>query len=366
MLDTAAREVVAGVDAEHPFGRPGRPLAERSPFRLAFTASLGVGLAYELLRAVEALRQVLILFAVAVVLAIGLEPAVAVLARRMRRGFAVLIVVFALLGFFAGFIAAAVPPLTAQARQLVHQAPTYLLRLEQHSRTLAHLDARYHLVAALRRRVAQGPGLGLSALGGVVGVGRVLLSATAATVTVLVLLVYLLANFPSLKRGGYRLIPRSRRARVGLITDEILAHVGGFVLADFLTSVLAGSAATLFLFIAGVPYPVALGLFVALADLVPLIGASIGAIVAAIVAFFTSVGVGIASIVFFVLYQQAENRLLPRLLARSVRISPLLTILSALAGGALFGAIGAGLAIPLAAGGQLLVAEVLLPRQDRH
>ncbi len=367
LLDTAVRRVVAGADPEHPFGRPGRPVSLRSPFRVGFTASIGAGLAYELLRTVVTLRQVLVLAAVALVLAVGLEPVVAWLTRRMRRGFAVLVVFSLLLALFGGFVAAAVPPLTAQAQALVHQAPSYLARLVAHNSTLADLDHRYHLVAALRRRAAAGPALGLSAFGGIAGVGRALLSAATATVTVVVLLAYLMANFPDLKRGAYRLIPRSRRARVGLIADGILARVGGWVLANLATSLLAGVTTAIVLALTGVPYPVALALFVAIADLVPLVGFAIGAVVATAVGFFTSLWVGITCAVFFTAYEVVENRLIVgRLLRFPARVSPLVTIVAAVAGGTLLGVVGAGLAIPLAAGAQLVVTEVLLPRQDRH
>jgi predicted PurR-regulated permease PerM len=367
LLDTGVRKLAAGVDAEHPFGRPGTPLGERSPFRLALLASIGAGLAYELARAVISVREVLLLGAVALVIAVGLERPVGALSRHMRRGFAVPAVLVAFFALFAGFLAAALPPLTTQATALVHVAPSYLLRLQEHSATLRHLDARYHLVTDLRRRVAEGPGLGLTAFGGVVGVGKALLSAGAALIIVIVLLVYFVANLPAMKRSAYRMLPRSRRARAGLVSDEVLARVGGYIVGNLATSVLAGLAALFFLLATGVPYPVALALFVAITDLVPLLGATVGALVVCVVAFFVSVPVGIASACFFVAYQLLEHRLVvPRLVPAGMRLSPLPILLAAVVGGVLFGGLGVIVAIPLMAGVRVLLTEVVFPRQDAH
>lgn len=367
LLDTSVRQVVAGADAEHPYGRPGRPVSRRAPLRQGFVASLGVGLAYLLLREMVDLREELLLAALAVVLAVGLEPLVEWLARHLPRPLAVAGVLLVLLGLFGGFLAAAVPPLTVQAGALVHHAPDYLASLVHRNGAIAALDHRYHLVDALRRQARQGMGAGLSAFGGLLGVGKVVISAATQVVTVTVLLGYLLANFPRLKRGAYRLLPRSRRARVGLISDGILQRVGGWVLTDFVTSIIAGTATFLFLLLTGVPYPLALGLFVAVVDLVPLVGFGVGALVSVAVALLTSLPVGLGCVVFFAAYSQLEQRvLIGRLLPRPAQVSPLVTLLAALVGGVLFGVLGVALAVPLAAGGQLVVEEVLLPRQDRQ
>jgi predicted PurR-regulated permease PerM len=354
LLDTGVRKLAAGVDAEHPLGRPGTPVGERSVFRLALMASIGAGIAYELARAVVSVREVLLLGAVSLVLAVGLERPVAFLSRHMRRRLSVAVVLLAFFALFVGFLAAALPPLTTQATGLVHSAPSYLLRLQKHSATLRHLDTRYHLVAALRRRVAEGPGLGLTALGGVVGVGRALLSAGTALITVVVLLVYFLANFPAMKRSAYRMLPRSRRARAGLVADEVLARVGGYIMGNLVTSVAAGVVTLFFLLAAGVRYPVALALFVAITDLVP-----------CIVAFFDSVAVGIAAIAFFLAYQVLEHRvILPRVVPVGMRLGPLPTLVGAVVGGVLFGGLGVIVAIPLTAGARVLLSEVLFPRQE--
>jgi predicted PurR-regulated permease PerM len=152
---------------------------------------------------------------------------------------------------------------------------------------------------------------------------------------------------------------------VGLIADEALRRVGGYVLGNLATSVVAGVTTLIFLEILRVPYAVALALFVAVLDLVPLVGATIAAVIVSAVALFHSLPVGIATIIFFVIYQQFENYVLvPRIMKRTAEVSPLATVVAALIGGTLLGIVGALLAIPVAAAIQIVVDEVVVPRQD--
>ncbi|MDQ6650927.1 MAG: AI-2E family transporter [Actinomycetota bacterium] len=363
LLDTHVRSIVAQVSEQHPLGRRGKPMSARSPFRLAFSAALGVLAAVALARAVMVVEQVLVLIVTAAFLAMGLDPAVAWLCRFMRRALAVTIVALAAVLFVGGFVAAAAPPVATQATHLIEAAPGYAQRLQDNNSQLAKLNKRFHVVDRLRER-ANG-GLNINALGGVLGLGKAILTGVLSTVTVLILTLYLLANFPDIKRGAYRLVPRSRRARFGLLTDEVLARVGGYVLGNLATSVVATVAAALYLFIVGVPSPIALGLFVGITDLIPLVGASLGAVVVTVVALFVSVPVGLSTIGYFFVYQQIENYwLVPKVMKRTVDVSPLVTIIAALLGAALFGILGALLAIPVAAAIQLVMVEVLYPRQD--
>lgn len=362
LLDTAIRQIEAGATDEHPFGKPGAPLAERSPFRVAFAATFGVLAALLIAKAAVLVRDVIILIIISAFLAIGLNPAVEWMQRhRIKRGVAVAAVVGAVLLFFGGFVAAAVPPVTRQATQLQKTIPEYVSRLREND-TYRKLDDQYHINEKVTELVKEKSG---AAAGAALSAATALLSIVFETLTVLVLTLYFLSAYPNIKRGAYRMVPRSRRARVGLIADEILARVGGYVLGNLATSVVAGVCAAVFFAIAGIPYPVALAMLVAIFDLIPLVGATIAAVVCTAVAFFVSVPVGVASVVYFVVYQQVENYVLvPRVMKRTVDISPLATIVAALVGGALLGIVGALLAIPVAAAIQLVGTEVLYPRQD--
>lgn len=365
LLDTAVRRIEAQATPDQPFGKPGRPLAPRSPFRIAFTAALGVALAYALVQALVAVRSVLVLLLVAAFLAIGLNPAVASMERRgIRRGLAVGVVLFAVLLFFTGFALAIVPPIVDQVDEFVTAAPGYVADLRDNER-VAMLDDRYGVLDRLQTLADRPEQIGASVFGGVLGVGRVVFSAFFSTLTVLIVTLYFLANLPSIKAHAYRLVPRSRRARVGLLTDEILARVGSYVLGAVLIASVAGLATLMLLSVLGVDYALALSMVVALTALIPLVGASIGAVVVTFVALFTSVQAAVVCAVFFLVYQQVENYVLyPRVMKRSVDVSPAATVVAVLIGGSLLGVLGALLAIPLAAAVQLVVAEVVEPRQD--
>ncbi|HVF03713.1 MAG TPA: AI-2E family transporter [Frankiaceae bacterium] len=362
LLDTAIRQIEAGATEEQPFGTPGAPLSPRSPFRIAFAATWGVVLAAVIAVAIWSVRDVVILIVVSAFLAIGLNPAVELLQRRgMKRGSAVASIIGVVLLFFAGFVAAAAPPVARQAGQLRERVPEYTERLRANE-TFQRLDNDYNITPRVNAWVQKRSG---EVAGDALGAATAVLGIVFKTLTVLILTLYFLGAYQRIKRGAYRLMPRSRRARAGLIGDEILNRVGGYVLGNLATSFIAGIVSFVFFLVAGVPYPVALAMLVALLDLIPLVGATIAAVVCTAVAFFVSVPVGIASAVFFAIYQQVENYVLvPKVMKRTVDISPLATIIAALIGGSLLGVLGALLAIPVAAAIQLVGTEVLYPRQE--
>ena len=367
VLDTAARKIEAHVDEDNPYGVPGRPLSRRSPFRIAFTAALGVAVAYGLVMALIAVQGVLVLLLTAAFLAIGLNPAVEALERRhMRRGFAVGLVLLGVIAFFVGFGFAVVPPIVDQAQEFVEQgAPAFVQQL-QDSERIAELDERFGLLERAERMLADPERLGVTAAGGVLGVGKVVFGAFASALTILIVTLYFLANLPSIKARAYRLVPRSRRARVGLLTDEILSRVGGYVAGAVTIAGLAAVTTFLLLRILGVDYAVALAMLVFLTGLIPLIGATIGAFFVVTVALFTSIQAGIVVAIWYLVYQQVENYVLyPRIMQRSVNVSPAATVVAVLVGGSLLGVLGALLAIPIAAAVQLVVDEVVAPRQDQ-
>ena len=363
VLDTGVRRIEAGVDEDNPYGQRGEPLSEQSPFRIAFVATMGVAVAALLVDSIIIARQVLILILVAAFLAVGLDPAVRwLVAHGLKRGLAVLVIVLAALGFFGGFVAAVAPPIATQSTALVKKAPDYAERLTE-NKTIKKLDNHYHFVSKLQDKAKTG--ISVNAFGGVLGVGKAILGFVVSTLTVIILMIYFLANMPAIKRTMYRVVPRTRRARVGLLVDEILNRVGGYVLGNLFTSLIAGLATVIWLEAWGVPYAVALSLFVAITDLIPLIGATIGAIGVTAVALFQGVPTGIATFAYYMAYQQFENYVLqPRVMKRTVDVAPVVTIVAALLGGALLGVLGALIAVPIAAGIQLLLTEVAFPRQD--
>ncbi len=369
VTDMAAREREAGVNERFPFGRPGRPMTRNHPFVFGFYGALGVLAAYILVQALTNARQVIILIVVALFLAVGLNPGVEALERiGISRRWSVFLVFLALVGFFVGFGFAIVPPLSQQTTAIIHNLTSgngYLEQLQNNPR-LQDLDHRYHLLQKARTAL-QSKDLGTRAANGVVGVGQVVLSGVFSTLTVLILTLYFLISLPNITGFMYRLAPRSRRARVALLGDEILVRIGGYVAGNLLISLIAGVTAYIFLLIAGVPFTLALALLVAITDLIPLVGATIGAIFVTGLAFFSGFWTGVATGIYFLIYQQVENYIIqPRVMKRSVDVQPAVTIIAALIGGALLGVIGALLAIPAAAAVALILREVVVPRQEQE
>jgi predicted PurR-regulated permease PerM len=272
-------------------------------------------------------------------------------------------VLFVVLAIVGGFVATAIPPIAAQTTALIHELPHYAKLISSHHNPVGRLVLRYHLDQRVSSLLKTRSGTLVS---GVLGAGAVVLSAVSAMVVVAVLVVYFLASLPSVKTFIYRLAPHSRRPRVILIGDEIFTKVGGYVLGNVATSVIAGLGTYLWLLGWGVPYPLLLALFVAILDLVPVIGSTIGGAVVSLVALTVSVPVALATLGFYVGYRLAEDYLLvPRIMGATVKVPAVVTVVAVLVGGALMGIIGALVAIPAAAAVRLLLQEITFRRLDR-
>jgi predicted PurR-regulated permease PerM len=306
---------------------------------------------------------VLVLVGLALFLAAGLDPAVTWLTRHgLRRWQAVLVTLAVLVGVAAGFLAAAIPPLAAQTTALVNELPNYLHTLQDHNSQIGKLDAQYHIQDRIRNLLQTKGG---SLIGGVLGAGEVVLSTFSAILVVAVLAIYFLADMPRIKLLAYRLAPHSRRARVILIGDEVFAKVGGFVLGNFVTSIIAGVGTYIWLVIFGVPYPILLGLMVAFLDLIPVIGSTIGGAIVTLVALTVSLPVAIATLGFYIAYRLAEDYfVVPRVMGKTVQVPGAVSVIAVLIGGALMGIIGALVAIPAAAALRLVLQEVVFRKLD--
>ncbi|MEV4536408.1 AI-2E family transporter [Asanoa sp. NPDC049518] len=345
-----------------PFGKPGRPF-RRSPFTVGFVGGLGLVLAYATYLAARNALGILVLIFIALFLAIGLNPAVVRLRKiGVPRGGAVAIVALALVLVLAGAIGALVPPLVTQVGDFITAAPGYIEALQRND-TINDLVGQFDLVDRVKSLAS--PETLSRALGGVFGGAKLLFGTIFQVLTVLVLTIYFMASFDRMKSAAYGLVPASRRERVQLLSDEILAKVGAYIVGALAIAVLAGISAFVFALIVGLAYPFALAVVVAVCDLIPQIGATIGAVIVTIVAFADSLTVGIAAAVFFLVYQQVENYLIyPKVMRKSVKVSDVAAIVAALVGVGLFGVLGALVAIPAVAAVQLIVREVVMPRQE--
>lgn len=348
---------------DQPLGTPGRRFDRRSPFFVGLAAAAGVAVTYGVVRVVESMSSVLVLIGVAFFLALGLEPAASwFVNRKLPRWAATTLVLVIFLTLLGAFVGAAIPPLAEQAGELIRQAPHYMQQAQDHSSAVGRLNDRFHLQQRITETVN---GSGGSLLNDVVSAGTAVFGAVADLLIVMVLTVYFLADMPRIRTTLYRLVPHTRRPRVILIGDEVFAKVGAYVLGNVLISIIAGVATFIWLMAFGVPYPLLLGIFVALLDLVPVVGSTIAGVVVGAVALTVSLPVCIATVVFFVVFRLAEDYLLvPKIIGRAVKVPALITVVAVLIGGALLGIVGALVAIPIAAALQLLTQEVLFPRLD--
>ena len=349
---------------EH-LGRPGARFDKHSPFYLGFFGGLGLALSFWLFGQMERIGGVLILIVVSLFLAAGLNPSVEWFVRRgLRRGLAVLAVIVLFLVAVALFLLAIVPVISDQVALITDNAPEWFDQL-QRNRQVQDLDERFDIIDKVQDYVAGG-NFTSGLFGGVLGFGLKVLSALANGFLIIVMTLYFLSSLETTKNALYSLAPASRRDRVSKLGNRVVESVGGYVAGAFVIALCAGISSLIFLFIVGLgEYAVALAFVVMLLDVIPLIGATIGAVIVCAIAFATDVRAGILCVIFYVIYQQVENYVLyPRVMSKSVDIPGAVTVIAALVGAALLGVTGALLAIPTAAAILLIAREVFIRRQD--
>ena len=320
------------------------------------------------LYAVYLVRRVLLLAFVAGFLAVGLDPAVSWVQKRLglRRGQAVTIILLLFVLTIVGFLAAVVPPLVRQVAEFATHLPVYVQGLAERNESIEEFVNSRDIATRLREATSSLPATIGGSFGQIVGVAGSVFATMFNSVTVIVLVIYFSVNLHSIRAGTFKLVPRSKRDRVQELADPVLTKIGGYIAGNIFISIIAGVMTFIFLLIAGVPYPIALALWVAIADLIPMVGATLGAIPAVVVAFFGSIPLGIGTLVYFIVYQQFENYVVaPRVMTKAVDLSPAAVLLSALIGGSLLGVVGVLMAIPFAAGMKLLVQELVIPEADR-
>ncbi|GAA4094982.1 AI-2E family transporter [Nocardioides kongjuensis] len=366
VTEHAGVDPAAPVDAEAmPYGELGKPFDRRSPFYYGFIGALGALTAFWLFQAVLGIGSVLMLVVVSFFLAAGLNPAVSFLERHgLRRSWAVTVVIVLALGTVALFLVAIVPVITDQITAITKNAPGWLDELQKNKR-IQQLNDEYDIIDKLQATITDKKFL--SALfGGALGFGLKVVSALFNLFVIVVLTLYFLASLKTTTGALYKLAPASRRERVAKLGDKVIANIGGYVSGAFLVALCAGLSSLVFLSLTDVrEYAVALAFVVAVLDVIPMIGATLGAVIVSAIAFATDVKTGIACVVFYVIYQQFENYVVyPRVMSKSVDLPGAVIVIAALVGTALLGVVGALLAIPVAAAILLVVREVVVKQQD--
>lgn len=341
-------------------------------FRLrTVLAVLGIVLAVVgLLELLWLARQVLTWIFIAFFLALALNPVVDWFQRRgvRRRAMAAGLTYLCLFGVIGIIGAAFVPTLVGEVNDLVDAVPGYVEDLTRGRGPFGFLETDYHIVDRVRDAIQSGGAarvLGFS--GTALAVTKGVVTAVVATITIAVLTFFMLLEGPNWIERVLTLLPAESQARWRRVGNDIYRTVGGFVTGALVIALVAGVLSSILLTVLGVPYAIALGLLVALLDLIPLAGATIATVLVSTIAFLAAdVPVGIAVLVYFVVYQQVENHFLyPLVYSRTVQLSPLAILIAVLIGASLAGILGALVAIPVAGTIQVVLIDFLQNRRGQ-
>jgi predicted PurR-regulated permease PerM len=325
-------------------------------------ATIGLVLATLLgLLLLRELSRVVAWLVVAMFFTVVLTPAVDWLQYRgkLRRGLSATIVFLAGFALLAGMLYSFIRPVVDQVSEFVEDLPGYIEDAQEGRGTIGELIERYDLQETVEEnqdRIQETlTGAGAPAL----DVLRSVFNTLFALITILVLTFLMLLRGPELTHGALSLVTPRHRERVRLVSADAAKAVSGYMFGNLVISLIAGIATFVWLKAWGVPYAEVIALFVAFADLIPLVGATLGAIPTIGLAFLHSTPAGIATVIFYIVYQQFENHILQvTIMAKTVDVNPLAVLVSVLAGVELFGFLGALLAIPAAGVIQVVVRNL--------
>ncbi|MGK5683717.1 AI-2E family transporter [Actinoplanes sp. URMC 104] len=318
---------------------------------------------------VRATSQVLTWILVAVFFAVALNPAVTWVQRRAafgRRWLATLLVFLVALVLIGALVTLFIVPLVREGTQVVADFPKIVEDARTGRGPVGGLIERFNLLEYAQSHTDQfreyAGRLGAPTL----SVLRGAATSVAGIVTIFVLAYLMVLEAPKVVDGFLALFDDRRAERIRRVGHDCAKTITGYITGNLLISVICGGLTYAVLAIMGVPYAGLIALFVGLADLIPLVGATLGAVVATLAAFVESTTAGIVVIVFFVLYQQLENHLLqPLIFARTVKVNPLTVLIAILIAVELAGILGALLAIPVAGIIQIIARDIWDTRRGR-
>ena len=366
---SALRRVKKSGPTNVDYGKAGNPVNTSNPFYFGFMVTAGALIAFTLLQALASASAVFILIIISLFLAAGLNPAVLFFQNRgLKRGISVGAVMGLVLLFVAAFVAIAAPPLIDQGNQLVNNAPQ-LVRDLNNNAFLNDLNNRYGVIDSLQTKidsVIKDGQFAITAFGGVIGVGKAVVSGLVSTLTILVLTLYFLAALPQVVNISLRFVPATRRDRVSKLSNAIIARVGSFVGGQGIIAILAAVFILGMGLIIGMPYPAPLAMVVLVCGFIPLVGHFIGMSIVTLVSITKSPTTALMALGSYIIYVQIENYVItPKIMRKSLAIPGLVTIIAALLGTSLLGLIGGLLAVPIAAAVLLIIDEVVFPRADQ-
>jgi predicted PurR-regulated permease PerM len=309
------------------------------------------------------LRKPITWILIALFLAVALSPPVNSLNRYMRRGFAIAIVYLSMFAVIVGLGLLLIPPIVTQVNKLADHAPEYAQDAQDYvnkNKRLRELEKDYKITDKLKEEAAKLPSKLGNAAGVLKDIGFGIVNSIFALVTILVLTAFMLSSGPRWRESFLQLQPPDRRERLRRILDRMSSAVSSYVIGAFTVSFIDGLMAFVVLTILGVPFAAPLAIVMGTMSLVPLIGATIGAVLVGIVTLFSGnfPTDTIIWAIYAILYQQFENNLIqPQVQKRTVRVHPFVVLVSVLFGATLLGVLGALIAIPVAASIDILMKE---------
>jgi len=351
-----------------------------NPFRVAFVATLGVGLGLLFIGSLQTLSTILLYVGTALFVSLGLDPIVAWLERRrMPRWAAVLVTILGVLAVFAGIILIVVPVLVDQVTQLITQISKSVEGTNLNDMVDAAtlwvqgvfpgLDEGFveDAVASVQEWFVDNWG---SITGGVIGAGFAVFAGLGGAFIVLILTIYFTASTPNLKRSVYQLVPASKRQRFIDLGEQITDSVGYYVMGQVSLGVINGILSFIFLTIIQAPFPAVLAVVAFFFSLIPLVGTLTGSAIIVLTCLIPGLGsptTALIAAVYYLIYMQIEAYVLsPRIMNRAVSVPGAIVVIAALAGGALLGLLGALIAIPVAASILIIYRQVVIPRQNER
>lgn len=351
----------------------------QNPFRVAFVATLGVGLGLLLIASVQTLSTILLYVGTALFLALGLEPMVSwLIRRRVPRWAAVLVTIVVVLGVFAGVILMVLPIIVEQITQFVVEVTRILQNPSWPDELQTWLESVFPMLdwdIVFAYILQWLEGLDFASIGGSIGgnilaIGATIASGLFGAFIVLILTIYFTASIPSLKKAVYQLVAASKRQRFVDLAEQITNSVGYYVIGQVSLGVINGILSWIFLSIIEAPFPAVLAVVALLFSLIPLVGTLTGSTIIVLTCLIPGLGsptIALIAAIYYLIYMQLEAYVIsPRIMSRAVAIPGAVVVVAALAGGSLLGLLGALIAIPAAASVLIIYRQVVIPRQNER
>ena len=345
----------------------------QNPFKLGLLAGLGVLVAIVIGGAVQDLATILTYIGAAIFLALGLDPLVTWLEKhKVKRPIAIIITLVGVLGIFAGLVFALIPVISEQVQNITKLITNTIIPGIQDNSIITGIDDSLpwlkvnDLIEQAGDFIADPTNIG-SIGGGVLAVGINIATGIFGGIIIAILMIYFVSSLGSLKRGLYQLVPASKRANFIDLAEQISDSVGRYVMGQITLALVNGVLSFIVLSALGVKYATLLAFIAFLGSTIPLVGTLSASILISLgVLLFNGAGWQVIVVfIYYMVYMQVEAYILsPRIMARAVKVPGVVVVIAALVGGTLLGILGALIAIPVAAAVQLIIKEVIVPKQN--